>query len=318
MVRLDWHKNSIKLLSILLAFILWVYVSNEQNPLGEKVLNINLEYTGLAPNFLIAGGMPENIRVRVLGNKNQLAGLTQGDFKAVINIPEGKTGEIALPVQLSVPPGLRVAQVDPEEVIISVDIVVEKEIPVIVSLHGTPAQGYTALAPVCRPGTVTARGPGKIVNGINHASAVVDITSAVKDIEQTVPVSTGIAGISLSPSVTRVVVPVALAELSKTIPVRSQVVGTPAAGFTVKRSYSEPETVQVFGAVEALSTIVDLKTEPVDISAIDKNLVKEVGLVLVPGITGVQPGRVKVYVEVDKIEARSQHQNSSGAAPKES
>jgi len=317
MVQLDWHKNSIKLLSLLLAFILWVYVSNEQNPLGEKVLNVNLEYTGLAPNFLITGGMPESIRVRVLGNKNQLANLTQEDFKAVINIPAGKTGEIALPVQVSVPPGLRVAQVSPEEVLISVDIVAEKEIPVVVSLHGTPVQGYNALAPVCQPGTVTARGPGKVVNGINHASAVVDITSAVKDIEQTVPVSTGVEGISLNPSVVRVVVPVAAAELSKTVPVRLQLAGTPAAGFTVKRSYSEPETVQVFGGAETLNAIADLKTEPVDISAIDRNLVKEVSLVTVPGLTGVQPGRVKVHVEVDRIEAQPQHPNGSGTAPRE-
>lgn len=306
MDRLDWRNNSIKLLSLLLAFVLWVYVSNEQNPVREKILDVTLEHTGLAQNYLITGGMPKSVRVRVQGNRNQLANLAPGDFRAVVNIPEGKTGDLALPVQVSAPAGLRVTQVSPEEVGVSVDRLVERQISVAVSLRGTPAQGYTALAPVYQPGTVIVSGPSKVVSEINQATAVVDIQSAAKDVEQTLPVNVGPFKVSLSPSMVRVVVPIVSAVASKTVPVWPQVTGSPANGFTVKSSSSQPASVQIFGPAEVLGAISNIRTEPVDIQGLDKNLAGEVVLVAPQGVTSVQPNRVKVQVEITKAEAPPQ------------
>lgn len=315
MARLNWRNNSIKLLSLLLAFVLWVYVSNEQNPVREKVLNVNLENTGLAQNFLITGGMPESVRVRVQGNRNQLANLAPADFRAVVNIPEGKTGEMVLPVQVTSPSGLRVAQVSPEEVRITVDRLVDRQIAVAVSLRGTPAQGYTALAPVSQPATVIIRGPSRVVNEINQATVVVDIQSAAKDVEQTLPVNVGPFNVSFSPSSVRVVVPIVSAATSRAVPVLPQLTGTPAQGFTVKRSYSEPATVQLSGPAEVLGGISNISTEPVNIQGIDKDLSKDAGLVVPQGVTSVQPGRVKVNVEVEKVEAPPQQPPEGGGEP---
>lgn len=318
MARLDWRNNSIKLLSVLLAVVLWVYVSNEQNPVREKILNVNLEHTGPAQNLVITGAPPESVRVRVQGNPNQLANLAPGDFKAVINIPEEKTGDLALPVNVSAPAGLRVTQVSPEEVRISVDHLVERQVTVAVSLRGTPAQGYTALTPVFQPGTVIVRGPARVVNEISQAAAVVDVQSADKDVEKTLPVNVGPSNsnVSLNPSTVRVVVPIVNAVASRTVPVLPQVTGNPAGGFTVKRSFTEPASVQIFGPADVLSTISNIKTEPVDIKSIDKNLIKDVGLVSPQGVTGVQPGQVKVQVELNKVEAPQQPQpNPNNSEP---
>ncbi|OPY56893.1 MAG: YbbR-like protein [Pelotomaculum sp. PtaU1.Bin035] len=315
MVRLDWQQNSIKFLSVLLAFILWIYANNEQNPVKEKILNVNLERTGLVQNFLITGGMPESVKVKVLGNNNQLANLTPGDIKAVVDIPEGVTGEILLPVQVSAPAGLRLAQVTPEEVRLSIDLLVEKEIPVVVSLRGAPAQGYTALTPVCHPGTVIASGPGKVVNEIIQATAVVEIPPAVRDIEQNYPVNVGNSSVSLNPSMVHVVIPIVSAVSSKIVPVQIQLTGVPANGYTIKGSVAEPVSVQIFGPAEALSEISGINTEPVDIHGIDKNLAKDVGLIMPPGVTNFQPGRVKVQVEVVKKESPVQPPPGNSGEP---
>jgi YbbR domain-containing protein len=61
LAQFNWRNNSLMLLSLLLAFALWLYVSNEQNPLREKVLTIKLEQTGLEHDFLISEGLPENV-----------------------------------------------------------------------------------------------------------------------------------------------------------------------------------------------------------------------------------------------------------------
>jgi len=300
--RLDWQNSSLILLAIFLAFVMWIYVSNEQNPVREKILTVTLEHTGPAQNYIITGGLPESVRVRVQGNRNDLANLAPADFRAVVNLPEGKTGDVLLPVQVSAPPNLRVAQVSPEEVTVGLDRMVERQIAVAVSLKGTPAQGYSALAPTYSPETVTVRGPSRVVNDIGQASAVVDIQDASSDVTLTVPVNAGSSNVTLIPATVQVVVPVVNSIASKNVPVATQTTGSVAAGFTVKRSVGDPASVQIYGPVEVISNIDEIRTEPVDINGADKNVTKEVGLLTPAGVTTVQPARVKVLVEISKLD----------------
>lgn len=302
MSRFNWRNNSLRLLSLLLAFALWLYVSNEQNPLREKILTIDLEQTGLEQDMVITEGMPDSVKVKVQGNRSQLANLIPSDFWAVVNIPTGKTGDITLPVQVSTPTGLRVTQVTPEMVSLYIDTITEKQVSVAVSLRGTPGQGFTALAPFYQPNTVVARGPSGVLDGIKQATALVDIQDAVKDVEQNVQVSVGNSGISLSPASVKVVVPIVEMVPSKTVPVLIQVTGSPAAGYYVKSSVSAPVSVQLSGQPETLSTITSIKTESIDITGIDKSITREVGLTVPQGVS-VQPARVKVQIEVEKGEA---------------
>ncbi|MDD3653583.1 MAG: CdaR family protein [Desulfotomaculaceae bacterium] len=316
-MQLNWHNNSIKLLSVLLALILWIYVSNEQNPAGEQVLTIGLEQTGLAQDLLITEGMPEFIRVRVVGNKNQLSNLTAGQFKAVIDLANVVVGQNTIPVQVSAPSSLHVSQVNPEEVHLSIDSLIEKKIPVSVSLQGNPAQGYTALAPRCQPENVSARGPGKVVNLINQVTAVVDISLAIKDITETIKVSASVEDVAIDPSVVRVVVPIVSTAISKTVPVKLQITGTPASGFTVLNSYSDPGSVQIFGPAEVINNVYEISTEMIDISNINKNFDINVGLSPITGIFDYQPGQVKVYIKVNNEKQTEETPNSNGSVPAE-
>jgi YbbR domain-containing protein len=299
-VQFDWQKNSIKLLSAFLAFILWVYVSNEQNPVREKVLSVRIEHNQPAQDFIIVGDLPESVSVRVQGNKNQLVNLSPADFRASVAIPEGKTGDFSLPVQVTAPPGLRVAGVVPDVAAISMDRIVEKQIPVAVSLRGVPAEGRTALAPFLEPDTVLVRGPGRVLNSLERATAQVDIQSAATNVEQTVSVSVGPFNATLFPAEVKVLVPVVTSVSSRTIPIRPVINGTPAAGCTVKSSVVEPASAQVLGTPEVLNGISSLRTEAVDIQGLEARLVREVSVIVPEGLSSVQPGRVKVTVEIVK------------------
>lgn len=300
-MRMDWRKNSLKLLSLVLAFALWVYVSNEQNPVREKILNVNLEHSGLPVNGIVSG-LPDSVRVRIEGNKNQLANLSPVDFRALVQIPEGKYGEVSLPVKVTAPPGLRVAGVTPDEVKVYLDRVVERYITVAVNVRGTPASGYIALAPQYQPATVLVRGPGRVVNNLDHATAQVDIQGAAANVEQTVPISVGPVNVTLIPPEVKIMVPVVSSVSTATIPVRLQVSGSPAAGYMVKGSAAEPSAVQVIGPPEALKGISFVSTEAVDVQGLDKSLTREVAVLMPAGVTGIQPGRVKVSVEIVKAE----------------
>lgn len=302
MGRLDWRNNSLRLLAIFLAFVMWVYVSNEQNPVREKILNVTLEHTSPAQNYIITGGLPESVSIRVQGDRNQLANLAPADFRAVVNIPEGQTGDLVLPVEVKSPANLRVTQVNPAEVTVGLDRVVERQINVAVSLKGTPAEGYSALVPASYPDKVTVRGPSMVINDISQVYAVVDIQNASSGVSLTVPVNAGPANVTLSPAAVQVVVPIVKAVASKNVPVKLQTTGSAAAGFTVKGSAGDPATVQISGPAGIIGNINEILTEPVDIQGADKNVTKEVGLLTPAGVTSVQPARVKVVVEISKLD----------------
>jgi YbbR domain-containing protein len=313
LARLNWSNYSLRLLALLLAFALWLYVSNEQSPLREKTLTIDLEISGLEQGLVISGGMPETVKVKVQGNRNQLANLVPDDFSAVVNIPAGRTGDFTIPVQVNAPTGLRLAQVTPDEVSISVDSVAEKQVAVAVSLRGTPGQGYTALAPFYQPDTVVVRGPTRVLDGIKQATALIDIQGAVLDVDQILQVGVGSSNVTLEPSTVRVVVPIVEMVPTKNVPVLVQVTGSPAAGYYVKSTVSDPVSVQLSGQPETLITITNIKTVPLDITGVDKSFAIEVGLAVPQGVN-VQPGRVKVQVEVVKGEAPASNvTNESGA-----
>lgn len=289
------------LLSLLLAFALWLYVSNEQNPIREKALTIRLEQTGLEQDHVIMAGMPQSVTVKVQGTRNQLTNLAPADFKAVVNIPAGKTGELALPVQVNTPNGLRINQVTPEVVNLSIDRITEKEVAVAISLRGAPGQGFIALAPFYQPDIVVARGPSRAIEAIKQATALIDIQGAVADVEQDLQVGVGVSGVTLSPDNVRVVVPVVEMVSAKTVPVVIQVTGSPAAGYKVKNTASEPVSVQISGQPEILGTINNIQTGHVDITGAEQDITREVSLIVPPGLT-VEPGMVKVHVEVEEEE----------------
>lgn len=313
MARLNWSNYSLRLLALLLAFALWLYVSNEQSPLREKTLTIDLENSGLEQGLVISGGMPETVKVKVQGNRNQLANLVPDDFSAVVNIPAGRTGDFTIPVQVNVPTGLSLAQVTPDEVSISVDSVAEKQVAVAVSLRGTPVQGYTALAPFYQPDTVVVRGPTRALDGIKQATALIDIQGAVQDVDQILQIGVGSSNVTLEPSTVRVVVPIVAMVPTKNVPVLVQVTGSPAAGYYVKSTVSDPVSVQLSGQPETLITITNIKTVPLDITGVDKSFAIEVGLAVPQGVN-VQPSRVKVQVEVVKGEVPASNvTNESGA-----
>lgn len=320
MGRLNWRNNALRLLAIFLAFVLWVYVSNEQNPVREKIFNVPLEHTGPAQNYLITGALPETVRVRVQSNRNELNNLVPADFRAVVHIPEGETGDLLLPVQVSAPPNLRIVHVSPEEITVGIDRIVERQIIVAVSLKGTPAQGYSALAPACRPETVTVRGPSRVVNEIGQATAAVDIQNASTDVAQTVPVTAGPSNVTVSPSTVQVIVPIVNTVTSKNVPVTLQITGNPASGYTVTGSSVDPAVVQISGPVDILATVEEVRTGPVDIQGADKNVTREVNLLIPPGVTTVQPARVKVQVEISRLDnmlppSGEENENSGSQEP---
>ncbi|MBM7853893.1 YbbR domain-containing protein [Desulfohalotomaculum tongense] len=297
-----WRRYSLMIISLFMAVLLWLYVTNLQHPLQEQEFRVSLQTEGL-PEGMVIEELPERVSVRVKAGGVKVGGLEAKDFKARVDLSAVELGENNLPVEVTAPPGVEITRVNPNQVTIQVDKLVEKQVPVQVFLRGTPQPGYSTGEPVLVPTAVLARGPSRLLNTINQVPVTVDVEGANQNLDYTLPISLqqgGVNQVKLSPEVVRVVVPVNITVPYKVVPVRVNTAGTPAEGYEVEQTAAEPAVVKVYAPSHILNRITEIKTETVNINGIAANLKRAVDLDLPRGAVLLQPNIVNITVKLNK------------------
>ncbi|MFA7468547.1 MAG: CdaR family protein, partial [Desulfotomaculaceae bacterium] len=157
--------NYIRILSLFIALLLWVYVTNEQNPVTDQTFSVPLLAQG-TPRDYVVDGLPATISVRVRGTRIVIGTLQRGDFTARVNLSQIEPGEQEVRVQLTAPPEVEVLQVSPTLVTVQADPIEEKNVPVNVVIKGTVVDGMQAGDPVLEPTVAAVRGPAGVLNEI--------------------------------------------------------------------------------------------------------------------------------------------------------
>ena len=98
-----------KLLAVLVALIVWMFVMNEQNPPVEGTFQVALSSRNLS-NKIVVMEAPETVRVKVRGLRNAIAGATGRDFHATVDLKGLKPGQYDLPVSVTLPPGYELVE----------------------------------------------------------------------------------------------------------------------------------------------------------------------------------------------------------------
>jgi YbbR domain-containing protein len=123
------------------------------------------------PRTLLSLLDPERLTVRL-----DLSGIGPGQASYKIN-----------PTMFNVPRQTSVTNVSPSEVILDVDRVVQRDIPVHVDVNGKPANGYNVTAVDAVPPTVMAIGPSRYVNTVAQIiTEPLDISGANADVSRRV------------------------------------------------------------------------------------------------------------------------------------
>lgn len=94
-------------------------------------------------------------------------------------------------------------------------------------------------------------------------------------------------------------------EITKTVPVRVAIDGTPASGFYIAEIRPRPASVVLRGAKSSLGPVEVVTTKPIDVNGLHESFKKEVALDLVEGVVPVAPGGVILAeVGIGEKEAR--------------
>jgi YbbR domain-containing protein len=180
----------LKLLSVVLAALLWLVVSGEQ--IVERALRVPLEFTNLPAQLELVGDPPNLVDVRVRGSSGTLSRIAGGELVAILDLHAARPGQRLFHLSnadVRTPFGIQVVQVTPSNVSIRFEASVTKVVPVVPGVEGEPASGYAIGMVTADPAMVEVIGPSSALNGLTEAiTEPVSVAGASKPVVEMVTI----------------------------------------------------------------------------------------------------------------------------------
>lgn len=273
-----WTRNlSLKLLSLVVAFLIWILIDNIDNPTrsrlfrdvqiqvvnGESVAEIDKVYDIISE---------ESVVLKVTERKSVLDKLTQSDFTVTADLENlNEMNTVPLSVICNDPAvSWDEIEVVPSSMKVQLEQRKQSEFAVNVSVTGQPEKGYeVGRTEIVQGKTVQIAGPESMLNRIGQVVASVNVTHISNDqrLNATINVydKNGDAmqmnrlqvkdssGALLAENT--VMVDVSLWEVRNDIRVEVEVTGTPIEGYRLADVSVMPETVNLVGTKEALDAL---------------------------------------------------------------
>lgn len=291
-----------RIISIIAACALWVYVMTDQNPIVERSIDVRLQETNL-PETMMVFNIPDRVLVKVRGTRTKLMDGLGNNISATIDLSNVTEGQQNVPVIVTTNVG-EVIDVTPREIAVYADTVSEKNVPVEPRIVGIMSSDMTLGNCTIKPAQVTIRGATHRIARVNKVVAPIDVTEdgdtfateselvAVSDDGYDIP------NMKIVPEKVLVSATMVNQMITVDLPVKLVTAGDLPDGVVVTQTAVIPEKVRLTAAPSALKKLKSVNTKPVNISEINGStvLIAELDLPdkVIPQLRNVQ---VRISVE---------------------
>lgn len=292
-----------KLLSILLAFLLWIIVVNYEDPYTTiTVSDIPVEKKNVeaieSERKAIEYKEGETVTVRLRGKRSILDRMDAGDIYAFADL-EKKSITGAIDIQIDVADGVTILDKQPSMMMVDLEniITVQKEIQYY--MEGEPREGYIYLDPIITPNNIEIEGPESKIAQIKSVLVPVNIENAIRDVSlyRTPNImdesNNEITGLSKSLNQVQIQVPV---QQLKQINLLQNLGSDVAEGYELVDVTLSQDTIQVRGEEETLDGVNNISISNEDISGLTENTTLSVN------VASLLPSGVYIYDDVSTIE----------------
>lgn len=313
MIEILRNNLGYKLLSLALAFLLWIYVQNAENPLMSKTFPLTPRVMNVPGHLRQPTNLPK-INVTVRDRKDVVSRIRDEEIIAFVSLRGATEGEHRFPVQkrfsdrLAMTDTPHVDKIEPKEILVNLETIEATTKNVL--LHAEPPLGSRWLDTVIDPDKVMLTGPRSLLKGI-RVLARIDKKNAtlpsgeeyresvrvVLEDAQGQPVES--SEIRVEP--TKVAFHGRLEVQFKQFPVHVTYMGAPATSYRVHGPMEAvPNTVMLAGSDEALRQVNEVLTEPVDVTGANKPIERVVRLRVPPGLKLRGTTRIKVMIPIEQ------------------
>ena len=175
-------------MSLLLAFALWLYVGREANPEVTNTLSrVQVVFSGLESleqrGLMISEGGEQTVSLRIRATRDVWNRLNQGETTVTIDVSgiaepgtqsiSVTTRNINFPRSITVMDSIDVQYTSPAAVEFTVSRWATRQVPIQGSFSGSVAEGYQREDFSFAPETITVSGREELVNQVDHALVTV-------------------------------------------------------------------------------------------------------------------------------------------------
>ena len=260
----------------LLAILMWIYVSYDENPTSTNTYtNIPVTITGIAElearNITVLSGTL-SVAVKVSGARNALSRLNKSDINAIADVSNitGTGEQNPIITIVGIPDALSVEEKKITSGKLVTDILIKKIVEVGIDITGTMNDSVIEGEKRVTPEQITIKGPGTLLENVTAWTEAIDVSNITKseNIYNTgIVLKDSSGGIIKNEMITK-------SENEATVTInclgkkevkvnKPDIVGS-LSGYIVNVESVSPETVVITGPVETVENIDSVDVDDID------------------------------------------------------
>ena len=162
------------LMAFVMSITLWYMVTGQERV--ETLIELRLEFKGMPAGLIVKDGLAKKLSVRLRGPKGLMRSINDSQLTYAVDLSTLKKGTNIVPVlaeRLPITRAFEVIEVTPSRLILDVDSLAEREVPVEARFVGDMPADVVATGLEWKPEKVRVRGPESVVSSIRKLRAEV-------------------------------------------------------------------------------------------------------------------------------------------------
>ena len=267
---------TVRIMALLVACTLWLYVMNEQKPVTTRTFVVPLTKENLVTDIVV-NDLPKDVKVKVSGPRSQIAAISENALQAYVNFKGASKGLGSYNVQAKSPVG-EIIEINPKILQLTLDTLGERVLEIEPRIVGVPNSGVTVGKMDLYPTKVTVKGASSLIAEVGKVVVLVDISNKDKNFDDDAAVvainkdGREMYDIKVEPSKVNVSVEVLKQLATKEFPIVADLSGNLPEGLKIDKITVTPEMVKLTAEPHLLSKLGVIKTAPVVLDKLTKSV----------------------------------------------
>lgn len=304
----------VKVLSVLIAILIWFLVLDQDNPFIERTVTVpltsNVEVLDAKNLQIIGSSIPATVDIRIKGRKKRVDSVSSGDFSVFLDLSEVegsgiKSVDVGSP-EYTGDKDIIILGTNPTAVRLHFERVVGKQYPVTIEFTGSLPEGYQVVNQRVDPGIILIEEKEGTLSRVGKVVALVNLNdlSVTKELVVRATVY-DVEGKPMSQFEGKYPAIVSF-DLARKLPLVTPIKGKPKTGYYFKEIIPDPSSVLVIGTKSLLDSLSRIEAEAIDIEGRSETFRTELSLNVPQGATIVDMSRpVTALVSIDPLSTRT-------------
>lgn len=262
--------SMLKLISLLVAIFLFLYVRGEVDPEMTLVFkDVPIRYENLAElkssDLSLITPPDEKVDVSIKVKQSSVSKINRDDIDASINLGGYYTGNFDIPINIKISGDAVVEKKNPERLSVRIEENIVKEIPVDIQTTGILPEGYI-IGDLKAKEEVKVKGATSAIDSIDKIIALYDVsdrTSSSVLVSEVIAYDkegNAIKSVSIEPRQLQIEVPILK---TKSVPLTLNIVGNNDGKIDTSKFMVVPNTVAITGNASVIDGITEIKTQEI-------------------------------------------------------